>query len=180
MCIRDSCGIVLEVGRRLVQMKHRPRRTVRVVLFANEEFGLSGARAYAAAHLAEIPLHVLAAESDLGSGKILRLSTRVKAEALPRIAEIVELLKPLGVRDSGNEGFGGADLIPLVAAGVAVADFHPDATRYFDLHHTANDTLDKVDPKGLDHSVAAHLVLALFAAEAPGVFGPIAPPGPRR
>jgi hypothetical protein len=176
-----GCAVMMETARRIALGKDRPRRTVRVVLFANEEFGLSGAFAYAQQHAAELPRHVLAAEADLGSGKILRFQSRVRPEALPMVAEMARLVAPLGVEAGGNEGFGGADLIPLVAGGVPVAEFNPDASRYFDLHHTANDTLDKVDAKGLDHSVASHLVLALYAAETTGVFGPIAAaPRPRR
>jgi Zn-dependent M28 family amino/carboxypeptidase len=175
-----GCAVVLETGRRLLALKQRPRRTVRVVLFANEEFGLSGGRAYAEAHKAEIGQHVLAAEADLGSGKILRFASRVRAEALPWIERLAELLQPLGIERRGNEARGGADLIPLAAAGVPLADLDPDATRYFDVHHSANDTLDKVDAKGLDQAVAAYLVLAMFAAEAPVPLGPVEPPGPRR
>jgi carboxypeptidase Q len=175
--------VVLETGRRISEMARagqRPRRTVRIVLFANEEFGLSGAFAYAQAHAAELAKHVIAAESDLGSGKILKFQTRVKPNALPRIAEIAELLAPLGVEQGGNEGFGGADLIPLVAGGVPVFQLDPDATKYFDVHHTADDTLDKVDAKGLDHAVASFLTVTLAAAETDTAFGPIAAPGPRR
>jgi hypothetical protein len=171
-----GCAVVLETGRRLLALKERPRRTVRVVLFANEEFGLSGARAYAEAHGAEIAKHSLAAESDLGSGRILRFSSRVRAEALPWIEGLSGLLQPLGVERRGNDARGGADLMPLAAAGVPLADLDPDATKYFDVHHSANDTLDKVDAKGLDQAVAAHLVLALLAAEAPMAFGPVDPP----
>jgi len=175
-----GCAVVLETGRRLLALKERPRRTVRVVLFANEEFGLSGGRAYAEAHRAEIARHVLATESDLGSGRILRFSSRVRAEALPWMQRAAELLQPLGIEPQGNAAHGGADLIPLAAAGVPLADLDPDATRYFDLHHSANDTLDKVDARGLDQAVAAYLVLAMLAAETPVPLGPVEPPGPRR
>ena len=161
-------------------MSPRPRRTVRVVLYANEEFGLSGARAYGEKYAADFAKHVLAAESDLGSGKILTFRSRFKPEALPLAAEIAELLKPLGVAAGGNEAFGGADLIPLVAGGVAVFDLAPDASKYFDVHHTAEDTIDKVDPKGLDHAVASHLVVTLIAAETTTTFGPITAPERRR
>ncbi len=78
-----GCGIVMEAARRIGELKTRPRRTIRVVLYANEEFGLSGARAYAEAHAAELPQHVLAGESDFGSGRIWRLSSGWRPKRCP-------------------------------------------------------------------------------------------------
>ncbi|HYG62559.1 MAG TPA: M20/M25/M40 family metallo-hydrolase [Thermoanaerobaculia bacterium] len=166
-----GCGIVAEAARRIAPL--RPRRTIRVVFFANEEFGLSGARAYAEAHAGELAKHVLAAESDFGAGRVWRLRSRVAPAALPFVGQLAELLRPLGVEQGdNNESSGGADLIPLQPAHVPVLAFGQDATHYFDWHHTANDTLDKIDPKELDQNVAAWAAVIYAAAETPGTFGP--------
>jgi Zn-dependent M28 family amino/carboxypeptidase len=141
------------------------------VLFANEEFGLSGARGYAEAHAGELPKHVLAGESDFGSGKVWRISSRVAPETLPAFDAIAALLAPLGVERGDNEAGGGADLSPMIPARVPVAGLSQDGTDYFDWHHTANDTLDKIDPRDLDQNVAAWAALAYAAAEMPGDFG---------
>jgi carboxypeptidase Q len=153
-----GCAIVIETARRIGQLPaaQRPWRTIRVVLFANEEFGLSGARAYAAAHAAELPRHAAAAEADFGSGRVYQIKTRIAPAALPSFAQIVEIAKLLGVAfDPTNDSGGGADLSPLAPANVPVISFNQDGTTYFDLHHSANDTLDKIDPKDLDQVVAA-------------------------
>lgn len=167
-----GCAIVIEAARRIAELEQRPRRTVRVLLAANEEFGLSGARAYAAAHQDEIERHHLAAEADLGAGKVYGFDTRVDPAALPAMAEIARLLAPLGIAAGGNEARGGADLIPLARARVPLADLNQDASIYFDHHHSANDTLDKVVPEELNQAVAAYVAFAYAAAELPGPFGP--------
>ena len=169
-----GCAVVVEAARRIAELQPRPRRTVRVLLAANEEFGLSGARAYAAAHQDELARHELAAEADLGAGKVYSFDTHVNETALPAMAEITRLLAPLGIAAGGNEARGGADLIPLVQARVPVADLNQDASIYFDHHHTGNDTFDKIVPEELSQAVAAYVVFAYAAAELPGPFGPAA------
>jgi carboxypeptidase Q len=164
-------GIVAEAARRIGQLKERPRRTIRVVLFANEEFGTSGARAYAQAHAAELPKHVFTAESDLGAGKVYRLSSAVAPDHLPVVAELAKLLTPLGVEPGGNDAHGGSDISPLGQAGVPLLDFDQDATSYFDWHHSANDTVDKIDPKEIDQNVAAWAAVAYAVADMPGDLG---------
>lgn len=166
-----GCAIMMEAARRIGELKQRPRRTIRVVLFANEEFGLSGARAYAEAHAKELPKHILAGESDFGSGKVWRISSRVASETLPAFDAIAALLAPIGVERGDNGAGGGADLSPMVPAQVPVAGLSQDGTYYFDWHHTANDTLDKIDPKDLDQNVAAWATVAYGAAEMQGDFG---------
>lgn len=166
-----GCAIVSEAARLIGGLKQRPRRTIRVVLYANEEFGLSGARAYAEKYAADLPRHVIAAESDFGAGRVLQISSRVAPEALPRVEQIAELLKPLDIARGDNEAGGGADLIPLAPARVPVMSLNQDGSTYFDYHHNANDTLDKVDPKLLDQNVAAWVVFAYVAAEMQGDFG---------
>jgi carboxypeptidase Q len=166
----DGAGIaiVIEAARRIGELPKKPRRTVRVILFANEEFGLSGARAYAEAHKDELARHVMAGESDFGSGRVWRISSRVDPARLPIVAELARLL---GVEQGSNEAEGGADLSPLAPAQVPVIELSQDGTDYFDYHHTANDTLDKIDPKDLDQNVAAWAAVAYAVAELPGDLG---------
>ena len=167
-----GCAIMMEAARRIGALPQKPRRTIRVILYANEEFGLSGARAYAEKHAAELPRHVLAGESDFGSGRVWRAGSRVAPEALPLFDEIAKLLlTPLNVERGDNEAEGGADLGPLAPARVPLVGLNQDGTYYFDWHHTANDTLDKIDPQDMDQNVAAWAAFAYSVAEMPGDFG---------
>jgi carboxypeptidase Q len=152
----------------------QPRRTVRVVLYANEEFGLSGATEYARAIGDEAGRHAAAIEADLGSGRIWKFSSRVRPDARPLMDAITRVLKPLGVEYGGNEASGGADIGPLRRLGVPVFALQHDATKYFEVHHTANDTLEQVDRAELDQSVAAYAATAWLLAQAPIALGPIA------
>lgn len=166
--IDDGAGVavVTEAARRIGELSRRPRRTIRVVLFANEEFGLSGARAYAEAHQGELPKIMAAAESDLGADPVFRVTAKVPAAALPAVDALAKLLRPLGIERNSKEGDGGADLSTL--QGVPIVALEQDARVYFQIHHTANDTLDKVDPTNLDRVVAAFVTFAYVAAQAPG------------
>jgi carboxypeptidase Q len=164
-------GIVTEAARRIGQLKERPRRTIRVILFANEEFGTSGARAYAKEQAAELPKHVFAAESDFGAGKVFRLRSSVAADHLGLVADLARLLAPLGVELGANDAQGGADISPLASGRVPIFDLNQDGTLYFDWHHTANDTADKIDPKEIDQNVAAWAALAYAVADMPGDLG---------
>ncbi len=173
-----GCAIVVSAARLIADLARPPRRTVRVVLFANEEFGLSGARAYAEAYADELPRHQLALESDLGGDRVWAFATRIHEGALPEAARISELIAPLGIEAVGNEARGGADLIPLRPANVPLADLRQDATRYFDYHHTIDDTFDKIDPEALAQNVAAYVAVAYWAAETPTSFAPAPPREP--
>jgi hypothetical protein len=168
--IDDGAGvaIMMETARRIGQLPKKPRRTIRVVLFANEEFGVSGGRAYADAHKDELARHVLAGESDLGSGRVWRISSRVDPAKLPVVADLARLL---GVEQGGNETEGETDLEPMAPARVPMISLSQDASAYFDVHHTSNDTLDKIDPKDLDQNVAAWTAVAYAVADMPGDLG---------
>jgi hypothetical protein len=101
-----------------------------------------------------------------------RAATRSDSEEALAEAEVLAgLLEPLGIEWHGNSARGGADLIPLRAARVPLADLTPDGTEYFDYHHTADDTLDKVDPDALAQATAAWAALAWWAAETDVDFG---------
>ena len=168
-----GCAIVIEAGRQLARLAKKPRRTVRVVLFANEENGLAGARAYGKAHEAELGRHVLAIEADLGAGRVYETRFLGGPGAAPTFGPVAAAVAPLGVALSTGEAEGGADLIPLVAAGVPIMDLRQDASLYFDVHHTANDTLERVRKEDLDQVAAAYAAAAFTAAEASGDFGRI-------
>ncbi|MCX7546207.1 M28 family peptidase [Marinicella gelatinilytica] len=167
----SGCGITMAAAK-LIKDKLGPlKRTIRVILWANEEYGLSGAIAYHDAHKDELRQHILGGESDFGAGEIYALGTRVAESAMPTIDIMMTLLKPLGIEFAGNNGSSGADLIPMRRAGMAVFGLKQDGTDYFDYHHTANDTLDKVDPKALAQNVAAWIVVTALAAQADHDFG---------
>lgn len=176
----SGCGIVSAAAHLIAQMPQRPRRTLRVFLAANEEFGLSGARAYAERHADTLAQHVAAFESDLGGDRVRVMRSRVAPGALPLVEEIADLLAPLGIEYESNEARGGADLSPLRPHGVPLFDLSQDASRYFDLHHTENDTFDKIDPEQLAQNVAAYATLAYVLAEVEADFRPMPELEPRR
>lgn len=163
--IDDGAGIVitLAAAKAIKDAGIKPRRTVRVVFWGAEELGLIGGRAYAEAHKSENI--VLAAESDFGADRVWRVSSKVAEAGLPLVAEINSVLAPLGVaptRDNGASG--GPDVGALGAQGVGILELEQDGTRYFDLHHTPDDTLDKVDRAQLDQNVAAWAAATWLAA----------------
>lgn len=168
-----GCAIVIEAARQIGKLPRRPRRTIRVVLFANEENGLKGAFAYAEAHAAEIPKHVLAMEADLGDGRVFESRFLGPDGARPLFRAVASAAEPLGARLSAEDAHGGSDLIPLMSAGVPVIDLRQDATGYFDFHHTANDTLERVRKPELDHATAAFAAVTWAAADISGDFGRI-------
>lgn len=160
-----GCGIMMAAARRIALAPERPRRTVRVVLFANEEHGLQGARGYAAAHLAEVDRIVFGMESDLGAFRPMGFRSRVQPDRLAAVRDMHRVIAPLGVAWRGNDATGDADVGRLADIGVPVGDLDTDASRYFDLHHTANDTFDKVDPAMVRLNVACYAALAWLAAD---------------
>lgn len=163
--VDDGAGVAITAAAaKLVgDLKGRPRRTIRVVFWGAEEVGLLGARAYAQTHQPEIARHVLAAESDFGAGRVWRLSTRFADPAAA--APFRAALAPLGVTPGRNGEASAPDIIPLVAAGVPALSLDQDGSDYFDLHHTADDTLDKVSVTDLRQNVAAWAAMLYVASE---------------
>lgn len=170
--VDDGAGIAitLAAAKLVDEMKGKPGRTIRVVMWGAEEVGLHGAKAYAEAHKNELSRHALAAESDFGAGKIWSMQTKFGEASLPKAKIFAEALRPLGVGPGDNSASGGADVSPLRDAGVPVIDLNQDGTDYFDLHHTPDDTLDKIDPAALKQNVAAWAAMLYLAAESPGGF----------
>jgi Zn-dependent M28 family amino/carboxypeptidase len=171
--IDDGAGVAIGMaaGKLIGDLAQAPKRTIRVIAFANEEAGLYGGKAYAAAHKGEVSQHILGSESDFGSDRIWRLKASVKPEALPAIDSMMQVLAPLGVERGMGPGNGGPDLGPIHAEGMAALSLTNDGTRYFDYHHSADDTLDKVDPEQLAQNVAVYVAWSYMAAQADGDFG---------
>jgi carboxypeptidase Q len=166
-----GCGIIIEAARLISGATPPPRRTIRVVLFSNEENGLAGGKSYSADHEAELPRHVAALEADLGSGRPIGFSWNAGLSAEALVREIAELLEPLGAGEvQATANAGGADISRLVLAGVPLFGVRQDASRYFDWHHSANDTFDKIEPESLDRMTAAVAAFAYVAASVPEPF----------
>ena len=161
--IDDGAGVAITVAaaQLIAALPERPRRSVRLVLFANEEQTLWGARAYAERHAPELQNHLLASESDFGAGPIWELQT-----AWPALLDAaMPLLSPLGISAGGAAESGGPDIKPMERKGVSVFRLRQDGSDYFDYHHTADDTLDKIDPEALKQNIAAWAVVTYLAAE---------------
>lgn len=165
-----GCVIVMEAATALRRLNLIPRRTIRVVLWTNEERGVHGGKQYARAHAAELRYHMAAIEADTGgfrpTGFSLRVGDSARGTAQKRLRALAALLDPLGAMEV-KDGFGGADIAPLGKAGVPLLGLRTDPSRYFDIHHSAADTLDKVDARELSQSVAAMAAMAYLLAEIP-------------
>ncbi len=166
--VDDGAGVAITMaaGALIAKLEQRPRRSIRVVAFANEEQGLWGAQAYAKAHPDAAHTHVAAAESDFGAGLVYRFDSKVDSASMPLADAIGGFLAPLDIERGGNAASGGPDIGPLGRIGVPIFELRQDGSDYFDLHHTANDTLDKIDPAKLRQNVAAYVTFAYLAAEA--------------
>ena len=156
-----------EALRLLKTLGLRPKRTVRAVLFMNEENGLGGGRAYHAQHAASMQDHVLALESDSGVFTPRGFKTDANPQAFATLQAVCDLLTPFGAGELHTTGSGGADISPMKADGVITVGLFPDPQRYFDVHHSPADTLDKVSPRELSLGAAAIAGLAWLVADLP-------------
>lgn len=176
--VDDGAGValVLAAAKMVSDLPVRPKHGIRVVLYANEEQGIYGGKAYAKLHELELDSHLIGAESDLGAGRIYRFRTHVSPAAEPAISQLAKHLKNLGIeRDETSPAGGGADVGQMGKLGMPLIDLNQDASRYFDLHHTANDTLDKVNPDSLRQNLAAWVTLVYLTADNTVSFGPVKP-----
>ena len=165
--ITAAAKLILDVPQRA------PRRTVRVVLFGSEEvaqpvapFGAFGGHSYLDNHKAEIARHVLAGESDFGTDRVYSLALPAAVAKGDFATTVQRVLQPIGVLAAREPArHAGTDIGPTVEAGVPAFALLQDGSQYFDIHHTPNDTLDKVDREQLDQNVAAWAALVWLAAD---------------
>jgi len=150
--------------RLLKRLGLKPRRTIRVVGWTNEENGGRGGQAYRDAHKAEVDKHVLAIESDGGVFKPQAFTFTGSDAAFDILKQIALLLDRIDA-DAMVKGGGGADIGPITALGVPGLGLNVDGTRYFWYHHTAADTIDKLDPNDMARCVATMAVMAYIAAD---------------
>ena len=162
----DGAGCVqsMEVPRLLKVLDLRPRRTIRCVLFMNEENGLRGGRAYYATHLKEMDKHVMALESDRGGFTPRGFTSNGRRGTMKALRAAAELLKNVGA-DRVYAGGGGADISPMAQSGVPLVGFLPDCHRYFDVHHSVNDNFASVNERELELGAACMAVLCYVIAD---------------
>ena len=156
-----GCVAVMEAARLLRTTGLVPRRTIRVVLFTGEEYGLAGSADYARRHRTEH--HVAAFETDVGMAApdAIGVGSEERARAW---APLLPAFEPFGIRRFRPHAYG-SDVKPIVEAGAMGFDLEPDTHHYFDIHHTAADTLDKIRPEDLRRNAAAVALLAWTLAE---------------
>ena len=165
----DAGGSVVawEALRLIKQLGVRPKRTVRVVFWTNEEIGLAGGTAYRDAHRAELDNHVLAMESDNGVFRPRALQFGGGEGGIAQTQRIASLLAAIGV-DSARAGGPEADISPMFALGVPAITLDTDQSRYFWYHHSEADTVEKLDPADVARCVAAFAVVANTVANMDG------------
>ena len=167
--IDDGAGVAIAAGaaKAIIDQGLHPRRTIRVVMFGAEEIGGGPVDAYEKAHAAEAANIVIAGESDFGAGRIYNAAVPAGSQGSPFAKQLTAAILPLGV-DMLREGssHGGADIEGIHEKdGVPLVDFGQDGTKYFDIHHTPDDTLDKVDPAELAQNIAVWASFAWLAAD---------------
>jgi Zn-dependent M28 family amino/carboxypeptidase len=173
--IDDGAGVAIATAAARLAGADRPRRTLRVVLWGAEEQDQSG-EAYARAHAGEASNIVLATEADIGADRVWRVALPAGSLDHPAMRAFANAVAPLQVQVSREPArIGGSDTVGLHKAGVPAIEVRQDASRYFDLHHSADDTLDKIDPKQLAQAVAAWASLLRSVADSDIDFRALAP-----
>lgn len=164
--IDDGAGVAITAAAaKLAMAAGRHRRTIRVVWFGDEETGGFGGIAYAKAHADE--RHALAAESDFGADRVWRVQTAFPPAAAPVADRLAAALQPLGIVRGAGAVHGGTDVEPTIALGTPALDLNQSGLRYFDYHHTPEDTLDLIDRAQLRQNVAAWATTLAVVADAP-------------
>ena len=152
--IDDASGVAITTAAaKRIMDAGRPLRTIRVVWFGAEEVGLFGGIEYAKRYPAN--QHYAIAESDFGADRVWRVTSRLGKEREVEAKALQEALAPLGIVPGALDKADGSDIEPLLDAGAPGVALSQDGTYYFDVHHTPDDTLDKVDPEKLRQNVAA-------------------------
>jgi Zn-dependent M28 family amino/carboxypeptidase len=168
--IDDAAGVAvaMEAAQLLQQLHFHPKCTLRVIAWMDEENGGRGHEVYAQEHAAEFANHVAAIESDLGASHPLGFQAKINADALPRLKPVQDVLASFGANlihlSSRSPG---SDIAPLAKEGVPAFGIMQDGRTYFNYHHTAADTLDKVVPQELRENAAAMAVMAYFLTNMP-------------
>ncbi|HVQ24632.1 MAG TPA: M20/M25/M40 family metallo-hydrolase, partial [Planctomycetota bacterium] len=178
-----GCVMAMQAITLLRKLDLRPRRTIRVVLFTDEESGLEGAKTYGKTHAAELGSHVAAIETDSGGFRPVGFSVETGPQALAGAvalaARIGPLLEPVGAGKI-DSGHGGADIGVLGREGVPLFGFNVEGSRYFDYHHSQADTLDKVDRADLALGAGVLAVMAYVLADQPETLPRAPTPPPER
>ncbi len=159
-----GCMQAIEVLRIFKTLNIKPKRTIRAVMFMNEENGLRGGLEYAKVALEQKEKHIAAIESDRGGFTPREFSTEAPAEILQKMQTWLPLLEPYGIT-AIKKGGGGADISPLRNQNTVLIGYVPDSQRYFDLHHTEQDTFDKVNPRELALGAGAMAALVYLISE---------------
>jgi hypothetical protein len=177
--IDDGAGMAIAVAAaKLAASQNPPRRTLRVALFGAEEMDFARA-AFAAAHIKDNI--VVIGESDIGSDRAWKVALPAGSRDAPEMKTYAAVIAPLSVMVSPDPSRGsGDDTVDLVRAGVPAFAVSQDASRYFDWHHSSEDTLDKVDPDQLAQAVATWALFAYIAANSDIDFRALAPPPPAK
>ena len=168
--IDDAAGVAvaMAVAHLIHQLHLHPKRTLRIIAWMDEENGGRGHDAYAKAHEAELVNHIGAVESDLGAGHPMGYIAKVNPAANPLLRPMLEVLRSTGCTLLRSSEYSpGSDISPLVKAGVPGFAPLQDSRFYFNYHHTAADTLDKIVPRELQENAAAMVVLGYTLANLP-------------
>jgi carboxypeptidase Q len=166
--IDDGIGVsvTMAAAALIARLPQRPKRSIRVILFAGEELGLVGAKQYMLRNEGIMSQHLIGAEWDFANGRVYSMKPGVGAQSLNAVRELAQLLAPLGVAlDPRNDAKGNSDLRSLVSGGMPAMNFSANGMDYFDYHHTENDTLDKVDQQALKQNTAVYAMFAYFVAQ---------------
>jgi carboxypeptidase Q len=165
--IDDAAGvaIAMETGELVQQLHLRPRRTIRIIAWMDEENGGRGRDAYTAAHKVEFPNHVAAIESDFGAAHPLGFNAKINPQAVEFLRPVQDILRSFGANLIKLSQYApGADISAMSKEGVPTLGIMQDGRTYFNYHHTAADTLDKIVPRELRENAAAMAVMAYILA----------------
>jgi Zn-dependent M28 family amino/carboxypeptidase len=164
--IDDGAGVAvsMEAANLIQKLRLKPKRTIRVIAWMNEENGSAGSKQYAKDHQAEWTNHFAAVETDGGADHPLGINIKGKPEVKKMLAPVAAILQESGAGMLNLVEHCGADIAPMEKAGVPAFSPIQDSRFYFNYHHTAADTLDKIVPKGLAENSAVVAVLAYALA----------------
>ncbi|MCH2614048.1 MAG: M20/M25/M40 family metallo-hydrolase, partial [Opitutales bacterium] len=153
-------GVVMAASKLIRELPSPPKRTIRVVLFGAEEIGIYGGNFYVENNRDDLDQHIIAAEADAGQGPIHTFNVGVGDPLEPTLSVIRDALRVLGVQQGRAKSRGGPDSAPMANIGVPVAGLDMFTEDYFDLHHTANDTIDKIEYDRINQSAAVYVTFA--------------------